>query len=290
MGGLLGPSFSSLAQLPASMGLRIFIWPKNSRALQFSRSITPGSFLKLSAPSKPVKYLQLFLTILENPLNTSGLVANVLRETEQMQKAQIVEFVAKIQRAFNQMLRLISDLLDFSKIQSGTFSVEPYAGTLESMIRPVIEGMKTLAEARQQTIECHIESDLPEVAADGHRVGQVVSNLLSNAIKFTRQGGTIVVSARQRDNTIVVSVSDEGPGIRQEDISRVFDRFWQARETRRMGSGLGLSIAKGIVEAHSGKIWVESASGKGSSFFFTLPLATPDANPGNMLPARPAYQ
>ena len=133
-------------------------------------------------------------------------------------------------------------------------------------------------------------SDLPAVAADGHRVGQVVSNLLSNAVKFTRQGGTIVVSARLRDNTIVVSVSDEGPGIRQEDLSKVFDRFWQARETRRLGSGLGLSIAKGIVDAHGGKIWVESVSGKGSTFFFTLPLAAPDANPGNMRPVRPAYR
>jgi len=217
-------------------------------------------------------------------------MANALRGTEQMQKAQIVEFVDKIQRAFDQMLRLISDLLDFSKIQSGTFSVEPYAGTVESIIRPIIEGMKTLAEARHQTIECHMASDLPAVAADGHRVGQVVSNLLSNAVKFTRQGGTIVVSARLRDNTIVVSVSDEGPGIRQEDLSKVFDRFWQARETRRLGSGLGLSIAKGIVEAHGGKIWVESVSGKGSTVFFTLPLAASDANPGNMRPVRPAYR
>src|SRR5215471_797726 len=213
---------------------------------------------------------------LRNPLNTIGLLANALRGAEQMQKTQIAEFVDKIQRAFDQMLRLISDLLDFSKIQSGTFSVEPYAGTVESIIRPIIEAMKTLADARRQTIECHMASDLPEVAADGHRVGQVVSNLLSNAVKFTRRGGTIVVSARLRDNTIVVSVSDEGPGIRQEDLSKVFDRFWQARETRRLGSGLGLSIAKGIVDAHGGKIWVESQLGKGSSFSFTLPLATLD--------------
>src|SRR6185369_16510053 len=120
---------------------------------------------------------------------------------------------------------------------------------------------------------------LPEVAADNHRVGQVVSNLLSNAIKFTRQGGKIVVSARQRHNTIVVSVSDEGPGIPRENLSKVFDRFWQAEETRRVGSGLGLSIAKGIVEAHGGKIWVESELGKGSSFSFTLPLATLDRQP-----------
>src|SRR5262249_11391367 len=132
------------------------------------------------------------------------------------------------------------------------------------------------AEAKQQTIEYHLESNLPEVAADGPRVGQVLSNLLSNAIKFTRQGGKVVVSAREQDNTIVVSVLDNGPGIPRENLSKVFDRYWQSEETRRAGVGLGLAIAKGIVEAHGGKIWADSELGKGSSFFFTLPLATPD--------------
>jgi signal transduction histidine kinase len=112
--------------------------------------------------------------------------------------------------------------------------------------------------------------------ADRHRVGQVLSNLLSNAIKFTRHGGRIAVSAWHRDNTIVVSVSDEGPGILREDLPKVFDRFWQAEKTKRLGTGLGLSIAKGIVEAHGGKIWVNSQLGKGSSFSFTLPLVTLD--------------
>ena len=136
--------------------------------------------------------------------------------------------------------------------------------------------MKPLAEAKQQTIEIHIESNLPEVAADGPRVGQVLSNLLSNAIKFSRPGGKIVVSAREQDHTVVVCVSDDGPGIPRENLSKVFDRYWQASETSRAGMGLGLSIAKGIVEAHGGKIWVDSELGKGSSFSFTLPLATRD--------------
>jgi len=147
---------------------------------------------------------------------------------------------------------------------------------LENMILPAIDGMRTLAEARQQIMECHIDSNLPEVAADRHRVGQVVSNLLSNAIKFTRQGGRIVISAQKREDTIVVSVSDEGPGIPREHLSKIFDRFWQGEKTKRLGSGLGLSIAKGIVEAHGGRIWVDSQGGRGTSFSFTLPLTTPD--------------
>jgi PAS domain S-box-containing protein len=213
---------------------------------------------------------------LKNPVMVIGLVAKVLRQSKELETDKIAEFSNKIERAADKMLLLISQLLDFSKIESGTFSVAPQAETLKDIILPAIDGMKPLAEAKQQTIEIHIESNLPEVAADGARVGQVLSNLLSNAIKFGRRGGKIVVSARKQDHTVVVCVSDDGPGIPQENLSKVFDRYWQASETKHAGMGLGLAIAKGIVEAHGGKIWVDSELGKGSSFFFTLPLATPD--------------
>jgi signal transduction histidine kinase len=139
---------------------------------------------------------------------------------------------------------------------------------------PVIDRMRTLAEAKRQTLEVDLPSNLPLVAVDAHRVGQVVSNLVGNAIKFTPQEGTIRVSARQRDHKIVVSVADTGPGIPEEHLLKIFDRFWRTPGTKQKGSGLGLSIAKGIVEAHGGTIWAESQSGKGSSFFFTVPLAS----------------
>src|SRR5262249_18745093 len=102
---------------------------------------------------------------------------------------------------------------------------------------------------------------------------QVISNLLGNAIKFTPEGGWIRVSARRERQVIVMSITDSGPGISAEERSKVFDWFWQAPAVKHMGSGLGLSIAKGIVEAHGGRIWVDSQVGKGSSFCFTLPLA-----------------
>jgi PAS domain S-box-containing protein len=213
---------------------------------------------------------------LKNPVMVIGLVAKMLRQSGELETNQIFEFSKKIERAADKMLQLISDISDSSKIENGTFSVTPQAETLKNIILPAIDGMKPLAEAKQQTMACHIESNLPEVAADGPRVGQVLSNLVSNAIKFSRQGGKIVVSAREQDNSIVVSVSDDGPGIPRENLSKVFDRYWQSEETKRAGVGLGLAIAKGIVEAHGGKIWADSELGKGSSFFFTLPLATPD--------------
>ena len=134
-----------------------------------------------------------------------------------------------------------------------------------------IDGIRLLAETRRQTLEVDLSPNLPEVAVDADRIRQVMSNLLGNAIKFTPAGGTIRVSARQQGDTVIVSIVDTGPGIPPEHLSKVFDRFWKGQGTTRTGSGLGLSIAKGIVEAHGGTIWAESELGKGSSFAFTLP-------------------
>jgi signal transduction histidine kinase len=101
-----------------------------------------------------------------------------------------------------------------------------------------------------------------------------LSNLLGNAIKFSPEDSKVIVSALQQGDRVVIGVSDQGPGIPPEYLQKVFDRYWQPAGTKGLGSGLGLSIAKGIVEAHCGKIWAESQPGDGSSFYFTLPLAS----------------
>jgi PAS domain S-box-containing protein len=209
---------------------------------------------------------------LKNPVTTISLAVHLLRRLEGIDADKLREVADKIQRAVDRMLLLIADLLDFAKIDSGTFSVEPRPVQLANAIGPAIDGQKVLAEARQQTLEVRLPAALPEVAVDARRIGQVISNLLGNAIKFTPEGGRIQVSARQQGNKIIVSVSDAGPGIRPEHLPRVFDRFWQAEGARDIGSGLGLSITRGIIDAHGGTIWVESQLGKGSSFYFTLPV------------------
>jgi signal transduction histidine kinase len=210
---------------------------------------------------------------LKNPLTTIELAVNLLRSFTRIDANQVQEFVNKVQRSADQMEVLIADLLDFARIQSGTFSVAVFTGRLSDVLAPVIDRMRALVEAKRQTLEADLPPSLPAVAIDAHRVGQVVSNLVGNAIKFTPQEGKIRVSASQRGDRIIVSVSDTGPGIPQEHLSKIFDRFWRAPGTLEKGSGLGLSIAKGIIEAHGGTIWAESQSGKGSSFHFTLPLA-----------------
>ncbi len=213
---------------------------------------------------------------LKNPLATIELAVNLLRGLERIDANQVKEFVNKIQRSADHMEALIADLLDFARIQSGTFAVMALADRLSQVLMPVIDRMRALAEAKRQTLAVDLPSSLPYAAVDAHRVGQVISNLVSNAIKFTPQEGTIRVAARERDHKIVVSVVDTGPGIPQEHLSKIFDRFWRTPGIKQKGSGLGLSIAKGIVEAHGGTIWAESQLGKGSSFFFTVPLADLD--------------
>jgi len=211
-----------------------------------------------------------------NPLGTIQLVAELFSRMERIEVNKAQDFVGKIQRSIDEMRGLIGDLLDFAKIQSGTFSVVASRDRLSRVVIPMIDGLRAQAEAKRQTLEVDLPSELPEVAMDARRIGQVISNLVRNAIKFTPREGTIRISARQQEQKIVVSVTDTGPGIPQEHLLRIFDRFWQAPETKELGSGLGLSIAKGIVEAHGGTIWAESQIGKGSSFFFTMPLDESD--------------
>ena len=210
---------------------------------------------------------------LKNPVTAIKLATNMLRQCEGMDSGKFGELIAAIHRGVGRMQLLIADLLDFAKIQSGTFSIQTSLENLDRVTQPVIEDLRLLAEAKHQTLAVNLESDLPEVVIDVHRIGQVMFNFIGNAIKFTPEGGTIRVTAREQGNDVIVSITDTGPGISGESLPRVFDWFWQAQGGKDMGSGLGLSIAKGIIEAHGGKIWAESEVGKGSSFSFTLPQA-----------------
>jgi signal transduction histidine kinase len=129
-----------------------------------------------------------------------------------------------------------------------------------------------LAAAASLELWSDVSSGLPDLRADRDRLLQVFENLIGNAIRFTPAGGRITVGAVPREGCVLFHVADAGPGIAAEDQPYLFDRFWQARE-RRHGAGLGLPIVKGIVEAHGGRVWVESAPGSGATFLFTIPIA-----------------
>jgi signal transduction histidine kinase len=199
-------------------------------------------------------------------------VAELLQSQGQVDLHEVHGFASRLQRSVKQMQSLIADLLDFAKIQTGTFSVEKFDENPEAIILQVTEDVRALAEAKRQRLEVDIAPSLPAVSCDAARMEQVLSNLLGNAIKFTPEGGVVRVVAKESTDGVLISISDTGPGIPAEQLERVFDRYWQAHETKRLGNGLGLSIAKGIVEAHGARIWAESQPGKGSCFSLTIPL------------------
>jgi signal transduction histidine kinase len=210
---------------------------------------------------------------LRSPVITIGLLAHLVRQSEGLDADRLRQLAEKIQRSVDDMHLLIDDLLDFARIHSATFSVDMHPEQPHRVIIPTVERLRVLAEAKRQTIQLDVSPNLPAVAVDVRRIRQVIANLVGNAVKFTPDGRTIGIRARRHGNWVTVSVVDTGVGIPPEHLPRIFDRFWQASRTQHVGSGLGLSIAKGIIEAHGGRIWAESRLGKGSSFSFTLRVA-----------------
>jgi signal transduction histidine kinase len=208
---------------------------------------------------------------LRNPVSTIGLAVELLEMP--LPEATKAEQIAIIRRAAAGMNRLIGDLLDVSAIEAGRLTVEleplPLAPVLEEACR-MLAGQ---AAEKRLRLECRAAPGVPDVRGDRDRLLQVLSNLVGNAIKFTPEEGTVSVRAAPGAGEAVVSVQDTGPGIPEADLPLVFDRFWHTSRSRRGGAGLGLAIARGIVEAHGGRIWAESVPGQGATFSFALPAA-----------------
>lgn len=176
-----------------------------------------------------------------------------------------------IERAAKRMNRLIQDLLDITSIDAGHLSIDCAAVDARQVLLDLIEGQQALVASR--SIELRLDPTTSDLSAwvDRERLFQVLENLVVNAAKFSPAGGVISVGARRRGDDSLFWVQDSGTGISEADLPHLFDRFWQVKKTARRGAGLGLAIVKGLVESHGGRIWVETAVGKGSTFYFTIP-------------------
>ena len=166
------------------------------------------------------------------------------------------------------MDRLIDDLLDSARLESGAFTVEPSNIAAADIISEFAEVQRPLAASRSLELRFELASNLGEVYADHDRVLQVLENLIANAEKFTTPGGRITIGAAPAEEGVAFWVADTGPGIDTRDLPHIFDKYWRGQTSDRRGTGLGLPIVKGIVEAHGGRVWAESRAGAGEHVFF----------------------
>lgn len=182
-----------------------------------------------------------------------------------------------------QMSRLISDLLSAATLEGGALRLDRIPYPVNSLLRGGAERMRPLAAAKSIHIEISAAPNRT-VLVDPDRIHQVLSNLIGNAIQFSDPGSLITLGAKEAGQAVWFTVSDTGRGIPEEQIPFVFERYWQARQSRRAGAGLGLAIVKGIVEAHGGSVWVSSQVGQGSTFTFKIPAAQEVEGPGTTSP------
>jgi signal transduction histidine kinase len=210
---------------------------------------------------------------LKNPLMGVMLsVETMLRAAPQHDRRRSGAQLERIMRGAQQMRRMIEDLLDVTTLESGRLKVDIGTHDLGKLLDDAVELFTARAAGRQVRLELDVPETI-QVACDRQRLVQVVSNLIDNALKFTPIGGRIAVSGRVAGDSVLCTVADSGSGIPPSVRPRVFERFVQADAGGREGRGLGLYIAKGLIEAQGGAIWVDSQEGRGTTFSFTLPLA-----------------
>jgi len=212
---------------------------------------------------------------LRTPLNAIlGYTELILDDIYGAVPARIREVIERLEKNGSHLLRLINDVLDISKIEAGQLELVLEEYSFQETVHTVVTSLEPLAAEKQLDLKTRIAPRLPNGKGDQQRIAQVLVNLVGNAIKFTEQG-EIVVNIAMADGRFLVKVSDTGPGLSDLEKDYIFSEFYQVdrKSTRsKGGSGLGLSIAKRIVELHGGAIWVESIPGKGSTFIFTLPV------------------
>jgi signal transduction histidine kinase len=181
--------------------------------------------------------------------------------------------VGMVIRAADEMTRLIGDLLDVARIEAGTLAIDPAPVAADELLHRLDESHAAAARAKNLTWRVDRPDAQLTLTADQGRVLQALGNLIGNAMKFTPTGGDVHVALAVTDDAFRIGVCDNGPGMDELQLAHVFDRFWQARPGDRRGAGLGLAIARGIAEAHGGRLWLESEPGKGTRAWLELPLA-----------------
>lgn len=220
-------------------------------------------------------------------IGNSSLITKVV--SDEHPQTEVLKYAQRIQRCGIRMNRLIGDLLDVVSINAGQLAVTCTPGHADAVVAEAIDTFQEPAAANGISLTAEIPRTLPPALFDHARILQVLSNLLSNAIKFSAAGGSVVLRVERAGGHLRFAVADRGGGIAPEQLDTIFMRFVQVAKTERRGVGLGLYISKCIVRGHGGRIWVESQPGKGSTFFFTIPIVQGPAADANE-PVRPRLE
>lgn len=220
------------------------------------------------------KFLGMAAHDLRNPLSSiRGFSEILLMELENITDEQ-KEFLTLINTTSDQMLRLVNDLLDVSVIESGKLDLQLKKGSIRKLVEERIKIGEVVASKKNSRISKRL-SDVPEITFDANRIVQVIDNLISNAVKFSPPGSEVNVGLSMEGSEVMICVKDNGPGLSEEDKRKLFGEFQRLSAQPTGGeksTGLGLSIAKKIIEAHKGRIWVETEKGDGALFCFVLPM------------------
>ncbi len=217
-------------------------------------------------------YTRALVHELKTPITPVIAAAELLRE--EIKEAPLRSLVESINRSANNLNRRIDELLDLARSELNILRIRPEPVDPAVLLQAIVTEMLPVASQSGKYLALDIPPSLPTVQADRDRIRQVILNLISNAFKFTPAGGKITLSAQQDGANLVVTVSDTGAGMSQEQQERLFDPYYRVEDDRQRlsGLGLGLALSKTFVELHGGHIWLESVKGKGSTFSFSLPL------------------
>ena len=212
---------------------------------------------------------------LRTPLASLNLLVETMQDGALKDPPAAERFLKHMEQEVSVMTQLVSELLELSRIESGQVPLKIKSVHVDQdLVMPPVTRLTNLAERNGLTLNTGLPDSLPLVSADPERIQQVITNLLHNAIKFTPPGGHVRVFAFQQKNNVVIAIQDTGAGIPPADAKRIFERFYKTDRARSQGGmGLGLAIAKHLVQAHGGSIWLESEIGHGSTFYFSLPSA-----------------
>lgn len=211
---------------------------------------------------------------LRTPLATMQVMVESINEGIVTDTDTLQRYHRTLQAEINYLSRLIDDLFELSQLDFGLLQLQPESASIGDLVSDTLEALRPQAEQRRLTLRGEVEGYIPEVLMDTSRMQRVLYNLVQNALRHTPPDGAVHIRAADRGEEVQISVADTGEGIESEELTHVFERFYRGNRARtrgEAGSGLGLTIAKGIVELHGGRIWAQSARGEGATFVFTLP-------------------